>query len=232
MIDIHTHILPGLDDGCKTLGESVEALRIMKSSGVNKVVATPHYYHNCGIRNFLQKRKKAYESVMQCCKDGPEVILGAEVALRFEMHKKENLPKLCIEGTNYMLVELPYEDWNNWVFDELFKISAVHNINIIIAHIERYIGVAKRTKIAKLYDMDLKFQVTVDNYSNGLFRKFPSFDFIKNGKADFIASDCHNLEDRAPSFQRVIPKLRRMFGNDIVDGFFNNAQRMLENKIW
>ena len=225
MIDIHTHVLPGIDDGSKDLEETAKMFEIMVSSGVDKIVATPHFYNTISIDEFLEKRSKAYNSILNLPLK-PDVVLGAEVLLEYGLHERADLRKLCIQNTDYMLVELPYARWDGWIFDELFKISAKHDIDIIIAHIDRYSSFADTEDIYKLYDMNMKFQVNIDRLG-GIFKRSSSVKFMKNDMADFIASDCHNTAERRPCLADAVKKLTSMFGSKYVSGLMKNAENML-----
>lgn len=229
MIDIHTHILPGIDDGCQSVEETLEILDIMSKTGIEKVVATPHFYGEMtAVEDFLEKRQDAYEKIKDKKPGNIDIILGAEVYLEYNLHKRE-LKKLAISGTDYILIEMPYGKWDSWIFDELFKISAKHGLEIIIAHIDRYVGVTKTEHIGALMDMDLKFQVNVD-YLGGLFRQSDAMKFIKNGVADFVGSDCHNIDARPPCLADAMKKIKSKAGKNTADILMDNAKKMLDNK--
>ncbi len=190
MIDIHTHILPGIDDGSSSVEETVSMLNAMAEAGVRKVIATPHFYPEVmTLDEFLAKRQESYNSVKDKIPQGMEVRLGAEVMLAYDLYK-EDLRKLAIDGTDYILIEMPYGRWDPWVFDELFKIISKHTLDIIIAHVDRYVGIVGKDKLKMLFNMKLKYQANVD-YLGGFFKKSDSMKFMKDGLVDFIGTDCH-----------------------------------------
>ena len=99
MIDFHTHILPGVDDGSKNVEESLLMLDSMKNQGVKTVIATPHFYANDeSVESFLSRRNEAFSSLKKSLADGPEIILGAEVRYYDGISRLEDLKKLRIEG--------------------------------------------------------------------------------------------------------------------------------------
>ena len=229
MIEIHTHILPGIDDGSQSVEESLGILENMANSGIKKVVATPHFYPELSsIEEFLEKRQLSYEKIKENIPENIDVFLGAEVMLTYNLHKEE-LKKLAIQGTDYILIELPYGRWDAWIFDEIFKISAKHSLNVIIAHIDRYINIAKKEQIRTLVGMDLNFQVNIDDL-RGIFHKSETIRFIKEGVADFVSSDCHNLTTRPPWLANALKIIKKRAGKGSVERLMDNAEKMLQNK--
>lgn len=229
MIDIHTHILPCIDDGSQSVEESLEMLDMMLKSGVKKVVATPHYYPELmSVEDFLSQRQEAYNKIKDLKPDGIDIILGAEVMLAYDLHK-EDLRKLVIEGTDYILIEMPYGRWDPWVFDEVFKISTKHGLDVIVAHIDRYVDIARREDVDQLFKMDLKYQVNVD-YLGGFLKSSPSMKMLKAEMVHFIASDCHNTSSRVPCMGDAVEKIRKRIGKGCVEYCMSNAERMLRNK--
>ena len=229
MIDIHTHVLPCIDDGSQSVEESLKLLDIMVSSGVRKIVATPHYYCDMiSIEDFLEKRREAHEKIVHRKPHGIDIILGAEVKLEYDIHKKD-LRKLTIDGTDYILIEMPYTRWDPWVFEELFKITAKHGLNIIIAHIDRYIDMVCSEKMDELFKMHLKYQVNVD-YLGGFLKKSNAMTLIKQDVPHFLGSDCHNLTTRTPCFGEAVEKIRSRCGEEYVKYYMSNAKKMLANK--
>lgn len=229
MIDIHTHILPCVDDGSKSVEETLEMLNVMKKTGIKKVVATPHYYPEMlSVDDFLQQRQEAYDKIKYTKPDGIDIVLGAEVMLTYDLHK-EDLRKLSIEGTDYILIEMPYSHWDPWVFDEIFKISAKHGLDVIIAHIDRYVDVVRKDDINLLFKMGLKYQVNVD-FLGGLFRKSSAMKLLKGGAVHFIGSDCHNMSTRTPCLGEAVKKIKSRLGREWVEYCMSNAERMLQNR--
>ncbi len=229
MIDIHTHILPCIDDGSASVEESIEMINTMVKSGITKIVATPHFYPDImTIDEFLEKRREAYNLIKDKLPDGVEVILGAEVMIGYDLHK-EDMRKLAIGDTDYILLELPYGRWDPWVFDEVFKISAKHSLEVIIAHIDRFVNISRKEDINRIFKMKLKYQVNVDDIG-GIFKKSPTVRLLKDRAVHFIASDCHDMERRTPHLAESVEKLKAKVGEDCINLCMANAERMLMNK--
>ena len=110
MIDIHTHILPGIDDGAETPEQAVEILLQLKEQGITRVLLTPHFCpQSQSLDSFLESRQASYEQLL-AAKGLPkdiELILSAELQLHDAIFNYENLDALKIPGTSYVLTELP-----------------------------------------------------------------------------------------------------------------------------
>ena len=123
MIDIHSHILPEIDDGSKNVHMSLEMLKESYNQGVDTVVATPHFYiKENTIDVFLEKRNNAYNKLMDFVKGQeniPDIYLGAEVYFFNGISKMENIEKLTINNSKYLLLEMPFNKWNSRVFQEV-----------------------------------------------------------------------------------------------------------------
>ena len=94
MMDFHTHILPGVDDGSKNVQQSLQMLELMREQGVKRIIATPHFYaHKQSLSEFLKTRQKSYENVLEYAAaknlDIPDIVLGAEVFFVTELFKKD-----------------------------------------------------------------------------------------------------------------------------------------------
>ena len=229
MIDIHTHILPGIDDGSKNVEETMKMIDVIIQSGIEKVVATPHFYSDLvSVDDFLKQRGESYNKIKDKLPDGVEIVLGAEVLLAYDLHRQD-LRKLAIEGTDYILIEMPYGRWDPWVFDEIFKISAKHGLEIIIAHIDRYVDMVRKEDINQLFRMNLKHQVNVDCLG-GFLKKSHAMKLMKDGLVHFIGSDCHNLTSRVPCLGDSVKKIKSRLGSEYVEYYMTNAEKMLKNK--
>ena len=106
--DIHSHILPGVDDGAKDICESVELINSMKKEGITAVIATPHFYPNeMDFGNFLEDRKNAYETLCSILDgDIPKIYLGCEILYFKRMGASRELEKLSLNNSKYILLEL------------------------------------------------------------------------------------------------------------------------------
>ena len=115
VVDFHAHILPGADHGSDSIETSIKQLKLAAGEGVTRIIATPHFYpHRHTLDKFLEKRAACAKVLLDAC-DGtlPEVKLGAEVLLCPGLDKIQGLEKLCLSGTKYLLLELPFSDFRS-----------------------------------------------------------------------------------------------------------------------
>lgn len=204
-VDIHTHILPEIDDGAKSVNESKEMLILLKQQGITDVCFTPHYDARChSLSDFVEKRQKAYLSVKNICDEiGINGHLAAEVKLYRNIFNYSDISSLCVEGSNYLLTEFPFEDFGeDYLLNMLFKLQADYSVVPIIVHPERYKKLYNARFLNKLCFSDCLVQADISALEGMLMRR-KTLNFIDSGLIDFIASDCHNTSSRAPEFFRA-----------------------------
>ena len=108
MIDLHSHFLPGMDDGSATPEESARMLRLSRQQGVDTIVAASHFYAlQDNPDGYLRRRQEALAKIDYDPATMPAVRLGAEVSYFGGMSHSEEVRKLCIEGTKLLLIEMP-----------------------------------------------------------------------------------------------------------------------------
>ena len=199
MIDFHTHILPHLDDGAKDTATALEMLGAQKAQGVTTVLCTPHYYGKRYPDKFLSQRNGAYAHLKERIPDGISVRLGAEVHFTgINVPDYEQLCKLAIEGTNAILIELPFiAKWTDRLLPALADFVYDTGYTPIIAHVERYREVLKKPSIvSQLIDMGCLIQVNARAFTEKKEKKF-AFALLKHGFVHCIGSDAHDLERRS-----------------------------------
>lgn len=200
MIDLHTHILPNMDDGAQNRDEAFALISLLKAQGITKIVLTPHFYpHMEKLPDFLRRRDISYQSIAGC---DMELILGSETYLSEPLLSLDSIEELCIGRSGYLLLELPYADkWSRGVFRQIDHLIAKFNICPVIAHAERYEAVREHKEqiFQKLVDLGCMLQFNTDSVVDRKSRS-ETLKLIKEGWADFIGSDCHNIVSRAPQF--------------------------------
>ena len=107
-IDSHTHLLPSMDDGARSVEESEQMIRALSEQGIEEVYLTPDYYsHKEAVDKFLSRRTESYRLLKPILdRYGMKHRLGAEVYAIPAIFNYANLNDLCIEGTDFLLLEM------------------------------------------------------------------------------------------------------------------------------
>ena len=227
-IDIHSHILPGVDDGAKTIDDSIDLLRQEKENGVTSVVLTPHFYpdydtfddHYTNILTAFKTLKKECED-----KDLPDIYLGSEVQYFTGISRCEILDKLCISGTNYLLLELPFlTPITPTMLEEVKRIDRDLGITVIIAHIERYCNDHLFKKLIDLVkNGDIKAQINADSVLHPVFQK-TILKLLKKGIISYIASDTHSVKERPVLIKDSISFLKQKYYPQVIQCLKNSEK--------
>ncbi len=231
MIDFHSHILPRMDDGSRSVEESLAMLSMLSEQGIKKVVATPHFYADDeSAETFLARRKASYEKLMDAKSSNlPALVQGAEVRYYQGISRLENLSALCIEGTDLLLLEMPSARWTDYTMREIQDLSRRGNLQIILAHMERYIGLQSREVRDQLEQSDILMQANA-----GFFNSFKSrrkaLKLLGEQKIHLIGSDCHGLEYRPPQIGKAIRRIQKKFGSDFLEEFAEFGENLLDHK--
>lgn len=230
MIDFHAHILPGMDDGSSSLAMTEAMLREEKRQGVECVVATPHFYANqMAINVFLEKRAAAMVGVERICRESggeiPEVVTGAEVFYFSGMGDAREISRLCVEGTKTILVEMPFREWSAELLRDIEALTGRRGLHVVLAHVERYIGIQRNTHVwNQLLSLPLTPQINAGSFlkPDGLFRSNRNrrfcMDFLKAHPHLIVASDCHNMENRAPNLGLARAEIAAALGAEALKG--------------
>ncbi len=212
MLDFHTHILPSVDDGSSSAEESLKMLKALKEQGVDKVVLTPHFYaYASDIKSFLYDREKALDTLKERIRGenlGIGLYLGCEVLYFDEIWRIDDIKKLCIDGTQYMLVEMPFAAWTDSCVNGVVNLMS-RGITPVIAHFDRYIKYQHGMHV--FYDLINEGALLQMNcgYINRFLTRGKAISFLKKGIVSFIGTDCHNMADRQPNYAAAIKHIEK-----------------------
>ena len=139
-LDYHAHVLPGCDHGSDGVETSRKQLAMAAAAGIRTVCATPHFYpHKESIPSFLQRRAESAQLLRESLTaEAPQLRLGAEVLICDGMERLDELPQLCCEGTDELLLEMPFYQWPEPVWETLYRLLERRDIRIVLAHADRY----------------------------------------------------------------------------------------------
>ena len=233
LVDIHSHFLPGIDDGCKTVEGSLAVLRAADEQGIVLIAATPHYYSRISVDEFLDKRQAAYEAVvgaMDPAESWPEIRLGAEVAYHAGLIYEEKLPELCYQGSNYLLLEMPFCVWTSNILRDVENLMPLHGVTPVIAHLERYMGRQNLPMVKKLLSLGLPIQINAEHVLNAR----PAFKLkhmLRSGQIDLLGSDCHNLTNRRQNMGDARDRLLSWGMEEELARICDNGARLLGSRF-
>lgn len=210
MLDIHSHILPKMDDGSKSVEMSLEMLRSSCAQGVTTLVSTSHFYADQEDPDrFLRRRRHAIEKLRpEIAALDLKLYYGAEVLYYPGISQSKEIRALAIEGTSLILIEMPFEPWSEKIYDELISFQYNSNLQIVLAHIERYRSLQSRRIYEMLFDQPFLFQMNAEAFTSFSSRRL-ALKLIDRGKLHFLGTDCHNTTTRPPNMdeaKKVIEK--------------------------
>lgn len=226
MTDLHTHILPGMDDGPKDLETARALLELQLRRGIKQIALTSHYHPEMEhLDRFLTRREEAYGRLMSVCPPALTLRRGCEVYFSPELLLVD-AGKLCLEGTNLLLLELPVLQKPAFLREVLSGLRD-RGITVLIAHAERYLYVQKDpTLLARWKSMGCLIQISSGAVlSDPLSRKI-----VKWGLADVLASDTHSPRHRPPDLKEGLDAVKKTQGADTARMLERNAGLLFSGK--
>ena len=219
MIDFHSHILPGIDDGSRNVKMSLGMIEALGRQGVDTICATSHFYVSQRTpEHFLERRQEAYELLEPVLNDdAPRILLGAEVLYFPGISRMEALPSLCLEGSDLLLLEMPFSAWQEYWIREVCDLATSGAFTILMAHIERYYSQQPRKVWDQLLDLDVLMQSNADYFlqPDSIFRfrgGKKALKMLKEHRIHLLGTDAHNLTSRPPRIAEARDVIRQELG--------------------
>lgn len=231
IIDMHCHILPGVDDGARDVETSLAMLEASRAQGVQYMVATPHFYATRDrVDTFLDRRREAWETLKsRMGADYPGIVLGAEVAFFRGISRAERLEALKIEGTDCILLEMPFRPWSEDDVDEVSEILEKRGYTIILAHVERYLAMRGNADyIGNLLELPVLAQINAESLLDWRQRG-KLIKMVRNGQVHLLGSDCHGIHHRPPNLGEGREILRKKTGTEYLDRIDRRSEELLFN---
>lgn len=234
--DMHTHILPEMDDGSPDAEISVKLVNILKNQGVTNIALTPHFYsHRENLESFLKRRNNSYKLLMTDSVTGKafknvKFTLASEVYMTESLFDNKDISDLCYAGTDYMLTEIPYNiPFGEDTIDNFKRIIQNYGIHPVIAHIERYPGLFKNIKtIDRLINMGCYTQINLDSLKNwrtaGRIIRL-----IKNDLVHVVGTDTHSFS-KGLDFNSGFHIISKKAGEGFCNKICANSQKIIRNE--
>jgi protein-tyrosine phosphatase len=230
MIDIHCHILPGIDDGPADDEESLEMARLAAADGIKKIIATPHIYDARYSPEMIADRVGRLNRMLAQNNIHVAVHPGAEVSIGMDPNI---LIKYTIYGTPYILIEFPHDHLPSHA-GKLLQWLSDRGLKPIIAHPERNTSVICSHEILlRLLDKNIHVQITADSLTGefGPDIQYCAYLLMDSGKVDIIASDAHSKKFRTPVLSRAKNAMTKHFGQKASERLFQtNPEAVLAGR--
>lgn len=232
MIDIHSHIIPNVDDGSTSMDASINLLRDAINEGITDIICTPHF-RKMMFETSLTEIKIQFDKLVKEAnlrKLDVNLYLGQEIYLRrpnaLREYNKSNY-LMTINNTNWLLLEFSYT--NDIDISEVVYNAKLDGYNSIIAHIERYRYVDINQAI-EIKNSGALIQVNASSINGkyGFATKRKVMKFIKNGLVDFVASDIHCTRENGMA--KAYNKVEKKFGIEVANKLFKENAKILINR--
>lgn len=230
MIDIHSHILYGVDDGAKTIDESVDIIRNLYKNGITDIILTPHYIE---YSSYNSNKKSNLEKLDSLKKKLKEEGINVNLYLGNEIYINNNILSLLKKGeisslndSKYLLIELPMSGkYDNYV--EIFKELIENGYKVILAHPERYNTFKKDINlIYELKNIGVLMQCNIESilktYGKDSYKTIKKL--AKNKLINFIASDIHHKKDYE-YINKARNKFKKYYSDSEIDDLLSNNQK-------
>ncbi len=230
--DIHSHIIPAVDDGPDDMKSALELVTAAVNDGTDRLIATPHFYaldHSLEERTaYVEQQFRLLKGKIEEEKIGiKELSLGYEVRFFNGISKSEHLEKLCLKNTRNILIELSYDDITDKIADEIRELS-YNGYNVILAHIERYHKFDGYRKIKTLIEEEAAVaHINASSVLSGGYQR-TALRLLREGLVFTVASDMHSVDKRPPKLTRAYKVIEKKFGANLKYKLIFNAQSILQ----
>jgi protein-tyrosine phosphatase len=236
MIDIHSHILPGIDDGANTIYDSIDMAKQAVSEGIHTIIATPHH-RNGKFDNVKSDILPLVKEVNDRFKEEQinlEVLPGQECRIYGEIledyQKGDILP--LNQVSQYLFIEFPSSSVPRYAEKLLYDIQ-VAGLTPVIVHPERNAELIERPeKLYKLVQGGAATQLTASSLTGYFGKNIQKFSqqMIQANLTHFIASDAHNIRNRTFKMEEAMDYIEKKYGIDMVYYFTENAELLIDGK--
>ncbi|EEI18214.1 PHP domain protein [Lentilactobacillus buchneri ATCC 11577] len=233
MIDLHCHLLPGVDDGSKSMDISLKLANDAVRDGIDYALLTPHHMNGVYLnhKRAVIQQTQEFQMELDRHKIPLKVFPGQEVRINGDLLTALDQDDILFadESGRYLMLEFPDDDVPSYTSNMVYELMQ-RGIIPVIVHPERNTKIMKQPDI--LYDLLNKgclSQITAGSYVGIFGHKVQKFSkqLIRTGQAYVFASDAHDLPNRKYEMTNAFAKLNHEFGNDYVSRFSENTKRII-----
>lgn len=235
IIDIHSHMLPGVDDGARSLSDTKALLNESYRQGVRAVIFTPHYQAGVYINERGQLRERFDQVKESISSELPDLklFLGNEIYFSNDVPELLAQGRLCtLADSKYVLVEFATNAAYDFLKNSLYRILLEGYVPIL-AHAERFQCLYKKVSLIEdIVDMGAYIQVNAGSVTKEAPHKVKGFikKLIDNDLLHIIGTDTHDLKSRKPNFSECIRFLEKKYNDEYIRMLLiDNPQKVIND---
>lgn len=236
LMDIHTHLLPGVDDGAADMEETIRMLKLAKEQGIRTIIATPHF----GLQNNEKSVEQLVESKDKVQQEAAAIDPGIKIHLGNELYYRDSVLQevisgnaLTLAGSRYVLIEFSVRTDYKTLYQGLNKFIMA-GYAPILAHVERYhCLMEKEDRIEEIREQGTYIQMNSSSLIGSFLNRSINQHrrILKNRLLHFIATDCHNCSSRAPYLEKAFQTVEKLTDGEYAKELFcDNPGKIIENK--
>ncbi|WP_308636717.1 tyrosine-protein phosphatase [Paenibacillus silvisoli] len=235
MIDIHTHILPGIDDGAADLDESLDLARAAVADGITGLIATPHHANGKYMNEagFVRNQIEQLQATLAENQIPLQLYVGQEVRVHSDMFDAWNAAELAtLAGSTYILLEMPSSTVPKRMLEYIHEFT-IMGIRPIIAHPERNAEVVQNPdKLREMVEAGAYGQVTTHSILGGFGKQIEraSWQLCRAGLIHTLSSDAHHVQKRGFRLHEAYVKVRNELGEEFERCYKLNAEAIIANR--
>ena len=236
LFDMHSHILPGIDDGAASVEDSVALINCLKNQGVKNICLTPHFYTNeISLEDFVDKRSQSVNKLIPNLPDDIKVVVGAEVYVTKYLFGNNDLTDITYGNSKYILTEFGYNSrFSEHTMEYFSKLIDDHGLIPVLPHVERYATLMDNTSvISELKDMGVLIQTNISNYTKkaSLLRRKKMIKLINNGLIDIIGSDAHSFKHNSPElYKEAVDFIASKCGSQTLNSMMKKSEEIFNSR--
>lgn len=238
MIDIHSHLLYGIDDGSKSLKESISIIKHLEEVGFTDIVLTPHYINDSNYNSPRADNLKLLDNLKKALAENNiniNLYLGNEIYMDDDIYDLLISDKISsLNDSKYLLIELPMTgEYEGYI--DIFEYLISEGYRVVLAHPERYLSFQKDfNKVIELEEIGVYFQCNLESilgsYGKGAIKTIKKL--LKKKKVSFLATDIHHRKHDYNKYSKAIKKIRRYISKEELEILLvKNPKKIIDFKM-